>query len=247
MWGSIIGAALGAGGSILGGAMSSAGQASANAQNAQLAREQMAFQERMSNTAYQRAMEDMRRAGLNPILAYQKGGASSPGGAMAVMQNAEAAMGEGVAKATTSAKEGASALPLINLTKAQADNQSSQVPLNAELTSKAATDKWTSAALGEKYKNEAVVAHEQARNAFVQNKILENQVIESGHSAAIRGLEKSKFEQHGTGVLANTTDTVFRALDDISSKAQKVGGEVGRDIMKWVDKIKEGYQTNSKR
>lgn len=76
------------------GVASALGVRNQNQQNVQLSREgmafesdqvrkQMAFQERMSNSSYQRATEDMRLAGINPMLAYAQGGASTPGGGAA--------------------------------------------------------------------------------------------------------------------------------------------------------------------
>lgn len=61
----------------------------ANASSALQAQKQMDFQERMSNTSYQRGMEDMKKAGLNPILAHSQGGASAPSGAMGDVKTAK--------------------------------------------------------------------------------------------------------------------------------------------------------------
>jgi hypothetical protein len=66
-----------------------------NQQAKKASKTQMAFQERMSNTAIQRQMADMRKAGINPILAGKYGGASSPAGATYSPSNIGAAAMQG--------------------------------------------------------------------------------------------------------------------------------------------------------
>jgi len=68
-------------GSAIGGALGAAGAFFAAKENRNSAKEQMDFQQRMSNTAFQRQMKDLRKAELNPILAAKLGGASTPQGA----------------------------------------------------------------------------------------------------------------------------------------------------------------------
>lgn len=86
---------------LISGGLAYLGTQSQNEAAAEQAQRQMDFQRDMSGTAYQRAVVDMRAAGLNPMLAYSQGGASTPGGAMAQVQNS---LGNAVSSAQVGSK-----------------------------------------------------------------------------------------------------------------------------------------------
>lgn len=134
----LIGGAAALGGALIGGHSQQQGIEAMNAANAEQAAKNRDFQERMSSSAYQRATADMRAAGLNPALAYQQGGASSPGGNQAVMQNAKIGYANAAHEAASQAANIANTWATVEKTKAETAqlNLESQARL-AELQARA--------------------------------------------------------------------------------------------------------------
>lgn len=115
--------------------LTSSDAAEVNRLNIEQARENRTWSELMSNSAYQRATEDMKKAGINPMVAFSQGGASTPSASAASLVAEQ--RGQMLQAASSSAKDALNmALDLktkdANLTLAQAatEEKNTQTQVN---------------------------------------------------------------------------------------------------------------------
>ena len=182
--------------SVVGAGISSAfGQKSAN--------KQMDFQEKMSNTSYQRAMADMKAAGLNPMLAYSQGGASTPTGASHSAPNVD------IGSSASSIAQSKQIKAQTQVTQAQATSAQSQATLDQ--------------AVADVINPESKNYDPKARKQYIHKQLFGTTI--GGQSASIENYFDQLLDRSGAGNLIDATSAkgyeIFNKLKSHFEKIEK--------------------------
>jgi len=212
---------------LTGGALS---QKEANERNIQLAQENREWSERMSSTAYQRAMADMRKAGLNPLLAFSQGGASTPTASPAKVE--KASIGQGLFNSAQAISSGVltgrAMMADTQVKEAQVGQTESQSALNLANAQKSIANAKESAAQKELIDEQKINTREYRdvqrwkyfnERADVDLKMKESarRVIENQRLERMNNLERERYE----------TDMRLQDMDAIIDRASAATGLLG--------------------
>lgn len=227
----------GVAGDLIGGHSARSAQRRANQMNIQLQKDQQTWEERMSNTAWQRGTTDMLAAGINPMLAYSQGGASTPNVSAATVSPED-----GLARSISSA--GAKAMQAITMQQQLANidlTQATAQKTRAEAQTAAATSARAVETVHyqvEKAKKEIenLIANYQLTDA--QRKQVQDMLPELiANALSTRRLQDSQaYSAQQTGRLAELQQpqaeaeaALWQKLQE-SGKGAKWGTELMRDI-----------------